>query len=260
MVRTRKRGGEGFLDKTLEAADISPGTVRQRLRTNDAGTDTVWANELTDDEQDWYQIRLAKLRPSLLYLATSSFTPTGYDVYPVFGRSFNTGSSERLTYRILPLTMVIKDGTVITLSSDAWFWYLKSTEVHNDSDTIQGNPKTEYFKRLRYLESVDYSFLSTWISASTWDTLTLTPGAYGSIILGWSYGNIRTFTFWDTTLTYSIYKGAQHRNYEGINPGHNDHMSGVNIPVSSVLKIDIQAGNSSGASVLIRYLDLPSWW
>src|SRR4030042_3510804 len=114
----------------------------------------IFSQVLSSEEKFCWQIKLGKLRPVLVQEASSNFTPSGYDVYPVVANNWRTGvSSEFESGPCYQQTIVIKNGTPINFDSDGFMLYVRSTDVHSSVDQIQDyNPKMEYFKRIKYIQ------------------------------------------------------------------------------------------------------------
>jgi len=218
---------------------------------------------VSDEEKFCWQIKLAKLRPSLIQEATVNFTPSGYDVYPVVAHNWRAGITAEFEHGpIYPQTIVIKSGTPINFESDGIMLYVKSIDVHSVSDSVQNdNPKMEYFKRLKYIQTNNYMYKTAWMAAGAWNTQTITPGTYGSLLIQYTFNNIREFTIFNNAATKHIYHGNLQTNGTST-LGFSRHEDKFFIPVRYAIKIDVRAAGSpaGGGVYTVKYIDVPEWW
>jgi len=228
-------------------------------------TNVDWIQYLghSSDEKKYWQVQLAKLRPSLLQKASSNFTPTGYDVFPIVGHDWRTGTTSEFFHGPgYPNTGVVKSGTPINFAGDGWLFYVTSTDAYSTSDDVQEvDPGAEYYKRLGYIHDVEYQTLTAWMVDNGWDTQALTPGTYGGLLITLSFNNIREFNISDVSYAQYLYHGNYISN--GIkNWGYARHEDKFYIPYDVTLAFDVRAANTpaGGGTYVVKYIDVPSWW
>ena len=218
----------------------------------------------TSDEEKWcYQIKLAKIRTTLLYKAYNNFVPSGYDVYPIIAHNWRVGTTAEYEHAdSYPQTIVIKSGTAINFEYDGWMFYVKSTDVHSESDSVQNDdPKMEYFKRLKYIQNNSYLYITAWMSDGAWNTQAITPGIDGSLLIAYTFNNIREFTIFNNATDRHLYHGnLQTDGYSNL--GFERHENEFFIPFDEILKFDVRAGNNpcGGGVYTVKYINLPNWW
>jgi hypothetical protein len=242
-----------FKGDAVVAADAGSGVV-----------DVTVSGASESAEEKWcWQIKLAKLRPTLLHKATSNFTPSGYDVYPIVGHNWRAGTVSEYDHGAnYPYTIVVKSGTAVNMETDGWLFYIRSDEAHSASDPVQNDdPKKEYFKRIQYIQNNDYQFISAYVSDNGWDTQTISPGTYDSLLIGYSFENIREFNVINNAASRHLYHGnLQTDGYFA--DGFARHEDEFFIPFDETLKFDVRAGDKpdGGGIYTVRYIDVPSWW
>jgi hypothetical protein len=181
------------------------------VKSDGTGVEYTTLSGIRTSEQEKFiwQIKLAKIRPSFIYTTTSNFTPSGYDVYPILPHNWRAGTSSEYEHGgLYPNTVVIKDGTPINLASDGFMMYVRSTDVHSTSDAVQNdNPKMEYFKRLKYIQSNDYEYISAYMSRNAWNTQTIPAGTNGSLLISYTFDNVREFAIYVSSNDRHIYHG-----------------------------------------------------
>jgi len=255
-------------DTFLELEDTQityNGSVGKYLRVKSDESGLEFADVTSDEEKFVWRIKLAKFRPALLNKANSTFTPSGYDVYPIVADDWRTGSSSEHSFGDgYPQTVVIKSGTLIDFQTgcEGWMFYVKSTDVHSITDSIQNDdPRKEYFKRLKYIQNNDYKYISAWMPKNGWSTQDITPGTYGSLLIGYSFNNIRIFNIYNAAVSKCLYHG--HLQTDGyLTGGFTRHENEFFVPFDETLKFDVQAGSfpAGGGNYVVKYIDVPSWW
>jgi len=219
--------------------------------------------QISEEEKFCWQIKLAKLRPSLLQEASSNFTPSGYDIYPIVANNWRMGTfSEFESGPCYPQTISIKSGTPINFESNGFMLYVKSTDVHSVIDQIQNNnPKMEYFKRIKYIQNINYEYITAWMSSNGWNTQAISPGTYGVLLVSYTFTNIREFTMYNSDLTNPIYNGNL-QTYGTSGLGFSRHEGKFLIPINSTIYFDVRAArNPSGGGVYtVKYINVPERW
>lgn len=223
---------------------------------------TLSGLEISEEEKFCWRIKLAKLRPSLLYTATSNFTPSSYDVYPIVAHNWRASTTAEFEHGPgYPQTIVIKSGTAINFEVDGFMFYVKSTDVHSITDPVQNDAKREYFKRLKYIQNNNYKYITAWMAANGWNTQTISPGTYGSLLIGYAFNNIREFTIFNNTLTRHIYHGNLQTDGAS-NLGFSRHEDMFFIPIDVSVQVDVRAAYipNGGGVYTVKYIDVPEWW
>jgi len=232
---------------------------------------TVWSGlayavasiSTTIEEQRIWQIRLAKLRPSLIREAHANFTPVGYNVHPVIGSGWRFGvNDEYIDGAGYAYGRVIVDGTQVDIDTNnaGWLLYVKSTDVMNFNDSVQADPVASYYKRIDYLNSLSCLQVSDNINKN-WGIKIVTPGVHGSLLLSYTYNNVRVFDILDSTKSYRCYRGsisARGQLSTGFNRTEAEFLVPFDAPL--VFKVKVCRNPKGGGTYSVKYIDVPSWW